>query len=140
MRTLAFAVLLFFTSQVYSGESDFRYSATSQADGKQFGSRVTDAALAKAPVWTQQTERPPLSPGRARELAYKQLQQSARDAKQWDLHEIGLVDTGDHVHWIYVVHFMRHYPEDAAVFGGEFFDIVVLMDGTAIKPEVLQTN
>jgi hypothetical protein len=24
-----------------------------------------------------------------------------------------------------------------AVFGGEYFDIVVLMDGTSVKPEVL---
>ncbi len=81
---------------------------------------------------------PPLSPGRARELAYTQLQQTADDAKQWDLREIALVDTGDHSHWIYVVRFTFHIPKDVEYIGAaQFFNIVVLMDGTAIKPKVV---
>ena len=134
---LVITVSLVFIAYAHGKEPSWRYSATGQADRKQFTSKVTDAALAKAPAWSKGSERPPLSPGRARELAYKQLQESVHDAKQWKLHEIGLVDTGDHVHWIYVAHFMRRYPDTVAVFGAEFFDIVVLMDGTPIKPELI---
>src|SRR5262249_6400772 len=138
MRRLVILGLLALATAESGDEPGFRYSAISQADRKQFASKVTDGALAKAPAWSPDAGgAPPLTPGRAQQIAFKQLSQSVNDPKQWDLHEIGLVDTGDHLHWIYVVHYMRHYPADMAVFGGEFFDIVVLMDGTSIKPEVL---
>ena len=52
--------------------------------------------------------------------------------------EIALVDSGDHLHWIYVVRFQRIYPEDVAVFGADYFNIAVLMDGTSIKPVEVQ--
>jgi|SRR5437016_14326055 hypothetical protein len=137
MRGVIIIALVAFGSAALAEEPSSRYSAVSQADRKQFASRVTDEALAKAPIWSADAGAPPLAPRRAQEIAFKQLSQSVEDPKQWDLHEIGLVDTGDHLHWIYVVHYTRHYPEDMAVFGGEYFDIVVLMDGTSVKPEVL---
>jgi hypothetical protein len=137
MRGLVIIALVGFASAALAEEPSSRYSAVSQADRKQFASRVTDEALAKTPIWSADAGAPPLPPRRAQEIALKQLSQSVEDSKQWDLHEIGLVDTGDHLHWIYVVHYTRHYPEDMAVFGGEYFDIVVLMDGTSVKPEVL---
>ena len=36
---------------------------------------------------------------------------------------------GDHLHWIYEIHFDRTYPADVAVFGADYFDMPVLMDG-----------
>jgi len=140
MRSIGIFALLALAAVTWADEPVFRYSVISQADRKQFSSKVTDEALAKAPVWSPDASAPPLTPGRAQQIAFKQLSQAVTDPKQWDLHEIGLVDTGDHFHWIYVVHYTRHYPADMAVFGGEFFDIVVLMDGTSIKPEVLHVE
>jgi len=140
MRSRVLFALLALAAATWGDEPVFRYSATSQADEKQFSSRITDEALAKAPVWSPDVGAPPLTAGRAQQIAFKQLSQSVTDPKQWDLHEIGLVDTGDHFHWIYVVHYVRHYPAEMAVFGAEFFDIVVLMDGTVIKPEVLHVE
>lgn len=140
MRSFVVLALLALAAATRADDRDFRYSAISQADRKQFASRVTDEALAKAPVWSPDASAPPLTPGRAQQIAFKQLSQSVTDPKQWDLHEIGLVDIGDHFHWIYVVHYTRHYPADMAVFGGEFFDICVLLDGISIKPEVLHVE
>jgi len=36
---------------------------------------------------------------------------------------------GDHLHWIYEIYFDRTYPADVAVFGADYFDMPVLMDG-----------
>ena len=137
MRRVIIVALLAFALGASAEEPSSRYSAISQADRKQFASRVTDEALAKAPIWSGDAGAPPLEPRRAQEIAFEQLSKSVENPKQWDLHEIGLVDTGDHLHWIYVLHYTRHYPEEVAVFGGEYFDIVVLMDGTPVKPEVI---
>ncbi|MDQ2868923.1 MAG: hypothetical protein M3R59_11040 [Verrucomicrobiota bacterium] len=140
MRSLVIFGLLALAAVTSGDEPGFRYSAISGADRTQFASRVTDEALAKAPVWSPDAGAPPLTPRGAQQIAFRQLSQSVKDPKQWDLQEIGLVDTGDHLHWIYVVHYMRHYPDDMAVFGADLFNIVVLMDGTSIKPEVLHVE
>lgn len=141
LRIIAFVVVLASTSQARGGEPRWRYSASGHADSQQFVSRVSDAALARAPVWSQEVERPPLSPRRARRVACKQLQDSVQEARDWELREIGLVDTGDSLHWIYVVHFDRRYPDNVGVAEGvEFFDIVVLMDGISIRPEEIPSQ
>ena len=41
-------------------------------------------------------------------------------------------DMGDHLLWIFEIHFDRMYPTDVAVFGADYFDMPVLMDGRVI--------
>jgi hypothetical protein len=114
MRIVPFAYLLFWVSWVIAGEKLASVCPSGKADGKQFNFTVTDADVRKTPIWSPHTPNPPLDPRRAGEIARQQLDGFVADPTKWRLHEISLVDFGDH-HWAYVVRFDRHYPPD---FGG----------------------
>jgi hypothetical protein len=137
MRTLlSVAVLLVFQWNASGGEQPKVYYGHGRIDGKSFSSKAPPDVLAKTPVWPPETEQPPLSPRRAQHLASEQLQNLVRNTKEWQLLVIALKDTGDHLHWYYLLAFIRMPPPGVAAIGGDFLDIVVLMDGTVIKPEL----
>ena len=127
-----------FASLARGEEPEWRRGFMSQADGKQYGSYVTDQALAKTPIWANESEHPPFSARRASSIALKQLEKTVANVKQWKLDEIAIVDSGDHLHWIYVVRFRRIYPESKPVIGADYFNLAVLMDGTPIRPTEVQ--
>lgn len=108
-----------------------------KADARQFEFNVTDADVSKTPVWQPDSATPPLSPRRAGEIAQKQLEGFVLDRTKWRLFQIILVDWGQH-HWFYIVRFERQYPPDLAVFGGDYFEIPVLMSGAVLQPKIMQ--
>ena len=112
------------------------YGAGGKADGKQFDFTITDTAVKASPVWTSDATCPPLQPRRAIEIATKQLHDLVKDPEKWYFLQINIVDFGDHLHWVYVVMFDRQYPPDLAVYGGDYFQIPVLMSGATLKPKV----
>jgi len=134
-RGLPIALVLFVVSYAISGEIG-GYGAGGKADGKQFDFSVSDTAVKATPAWTPDAACPPLQPRRAIEIATKQLHDLVKDPAKWYFLQINLVDFGDHMHWVYVVIFDRHYPPDLAVYGGDYFQIPVLMSGTTLQPKV----
>jgi hypothetical protein len=134
-RTLSAAVLLLSVASAISGEIT-GMGASGKADGKQFEFPLTAAVVKDAPAWKPDSSCPPLEPRRAIDIATKQLHQFVKEPGQWYFLELELVQfTGEH--WAYIIVFDRHYPENVAVFGGDFFRIPVLMSGATLKPKVI---
>ena len=111
-------------------------SASGKADGKQFEFPLSAEAVKATPVWTADSPCPPVEPRRAIEIATKQLHDLVKEPAKWYFVQLNLVAfSGDH--WAYIVVFDRQYPNDVAVFGGDFFEIPVLMSGATLKPKVI---
>jgi len=134
-RLLTIALVFFSIRYTIAGEIG-GYGAGGKAEGKQFDFSVTDTAVKATPVWTPDAACPPLQPRRAIEIATKQLRDLVKEPAKWYFLQINLVDFGDHMHWVYVVIFDRQYPPDLAVYGGDYFQIPVLMSGATLKPKV----
>jgi hypothetical protein len=120
----------------WSIESDLQTSALVQ-----FMSRVTRDQLARTPAWDPTNEFPPLSPRKAEDSARAMLKKVLGE-RRWIRPDITLkpfdvtADDGDHreIRWLYVLHFgLLSDP------GGDSgaFNIIVLMDGTAIEPKAV---
>ena len=136
MRTAVIALLGSVAVLAPGAELSISVSGSGKADGKDFSFTVSASDVTKTPIWAPTAEHPPLSPRQALGIARNQLRTLVKDADDWPLHEIGLTDMGDHLHWIYMVYFFRKYPPDVAVYGADHFYIPVLMDGRVIKPKV----
>ncbi len=108
----------------------------------QFVSKVTRDQLAKTPAWQAGSEHPPLSPRKAEGIALAMLHKIAGD-QHWMQPDISLrafdVEHGSSGHreirWIYVLQFKLL---GAMGFESGSLNIVVLMNGTAIKPQKLE--
>jgi hypothetical protein len=134
-RALPIAILLFLVTQAISGEIS-GMAASGKADGKQFEFPLTADVVKATPAWTPNSPCPPVEPRRAIEIATKQLHELVKEPAKWYFLQLNLVEfSGDH--WAYIVIFDRHYPEDVAVFGADFFQIPVLMSGATLKPKVI---
>jgi hypothetical protein len=68
-------------------------------------------------------------------MARKQLDRLVPPGQAWHLDAVRIVDGGEQTHWLYEVSFRRDYPGAIEVFGGDYLDILVLMDGTVIEPQ-----
>ena len=110
------------------------YAALGDIGGQHYRSQVTWTQIEQAPKWSPDAqETPPLPPGRAQAIARKELNRLIPLGQTWHLHAVRIVDAG-RGQWLYEVSFERQFPSDVAVIGGQFMDILVLMDGTAIEP------
>src|SRR5205085_6896163 len=102
--------------------------------GKKYEFHIPDQDLQKTPSWPAGQENPPLSPRRAIDIATKQLGTLLPDGKDWRLYEITLRPIENH--WVYLVQFLEPLKGDGA--GKQLssgFQVVVLMNGTAINPQ-----
>jgi hypothetical protein len=77
-----------------------------------------------------------VAPRHAIEVARKQLKSFVGDGNKWRCDGISLFDLGKD-RWIFLVRFGREYPPTTAVYGGEYFDIPVLMNGSVVKPTII---
>src|ERR1700722_15641847 len=104
-----------------------------------FVSTLTRVRLVKTPAWQEGSEYPPLSPRKAKDIALEALHKIMGE-RRWEQPDISLrafdVTTGVSKHrelrWIYVLSF-RILPVTDYENGS--FNIIVLMDGTAIEPK-----
>ena len=135
-RVLPIAILFVFITRAISGEIA-GMGASGKADGKQFEFPLTADVVKTTPSWTTDSACPPLEPRRAIDIATKQLHDLVKDPSKWYFVQFELVQfTGDH--WAYIIIFDRHYPENVAVYGADFFQIPVLMSGATLKPKVIE--
>jgi len=100
------------------------------AEGLRFSFSVGDV-VRRTPAWKASEEYPPLSPRRAETLATKKLKDLLNDPEKWSRGKIILTDSGDNIHWYYVVEFENHIGEGTQP---PKMRIVVLMDGTIPEP------
>ena len=134
-RALSIVLLLFSMAPAMGGEI-LGMGASGKADGRQFEFPLTADVVKPTPAWKPDSPCPPLEPRRAIEIATKQLHDLVKEPAKWYFVQLELVQfSGDH--WAYIVIFDRHYPEDVAVFGADFFHIPVLMSGATLKPKVI---
>jgi hypothetical protein len=117
----------------------FQY-AYGQVDDRYFKSEVSVEQLRKIRNWFPDREdAPPLSPGRAQAIARRQLERIVPSGQKWRLDQVRLIFMAE-TYWVYEVDFWREYPQDETVarYGGDRFDILVLLDGTCIEPKPTQ--
>jgi len=99
----------------------------------EYVSVVTREQVLAAPVWRADRGHPPLAARTAERLATSMFRKLPGNGLAPDRSEIRLVDTGNGLHWFYVVRFTDlHSPVTGLPFSA---DIVVLMDGTVIEPK-----
>ncbi len=138
MRALTILALFFVALAAHGEEPSGVYSAYGDVDDKHFKSTVSLEDIRKAPQWSPAAEEvPPLPPGRAQAIARKQLDRIIPAGSSWHLDAVRLVAAAEGTHWLYEVSFRREYPPEVAVYGGEYVDLLVLMDGTASEPKAI---
>lgn len=127
-------VLMFFFVPVLAYTT--QYSHASYAFSKKYNVSVTSDALEKSPTWKEDDENPPLPARKAIRLANEMKDSLVTDSKdfKWKLQNASL-QPADAGKWYWLVHY------DAEFQGGstgrpDNLRLVVLMDGTVIKPVI----
>jgi hypothetical protein len=136
MRIFTLVAFAFFAAIAFGGELYESFSVSGRAKGQSYEFTALKADLVKTPVWPVGTEHPPLSPRRAEEIARRQLQQLVPGGADWRLEGITLSPLGDDLHWVYGVEFSPPRRPDVAVFMGDYMRLLVLFDGSVIKPKI----
>jgi len=138
MRAAVLLSLFLASLLAYAHEPSGAYNSYGDVDEKHFKSTVSLEDIRKAPQWSPATqEAPPLAPGRAQTIARKQLDRLIPPKSSWYVDAIRLVSAVQGTHWLYEISFRREYPPDVAVYGGEYVDLLVLMDGTSPDPKII---
>ena len=136
MRVLAIAMLTFVAATAASRELFEHFAVYGKANGRSYTFTALKSVVAKTPVWDRQTEHPPLPPRRAEEIARRQLREFVPNGNDWLLQGITLSPLGDDLHWVYTVTFMPPLREDVAETGVDELQLLVLLDGSVVKPEI----
>ena len=98
---------------------------------------ITDEELKNYPLWFPDQDTPPLAPRKAVSSAREVLKTLVRDADKWKLQEIGLVPIGSgESKWVYTVQFHPPLPPEGIDGRIPNLKLVVLMNGTAVKPKI----
>ena len=108
---------------------------TVEYNGKKYEFRIPDQDLQKTPSWPANQQNPPLSARRAIEVARAEISMLLPNGKDWRLYEVTLRPIDDH--WVYLVQFLEPLRGDGN--GQQLssgFQVVVLMNGTAVMPRV----
>jgi hypothetical protein len=137
MRNLILSAIVCIAAEALAEQPSGSCFAYGQIDGRYFKAEVSLAQIAKTPNWSPDTQdAPALSPGRAQAIARRVLKRIIPADQSWRLDQVRLITMAE-TYWLYEVGFWREYPPDPKVarFGGDRFDILVLMDGTAIEPK-----
>ena len=136
MRVLVIVILTLVAAAADARELFEHYSVYGRANGRSYTFTAAKSALAKTPVWDPQSEHPPLPPRRAEQIARRQLRQFVPNGNDWLLQGVTLSPVGDDLHWVYTVTFMAPLPEGVAQTGGDEMQLLVLLDGSVVKPEI----
>jgi hypothetical protein len=107
---------------------------TVQYGGKKYEFHVSQDDLQKTPAWPANQENPPLSARRAIDSATKQLATLLPNGKDWRLHAVTLREIDNR--WVYLVEFLEPLRPGVEQQTAAGFQLVVLMNGTAVVPRV----
>jgi len=132
MRTILTIFVLAFTVQVRAVlmDSQVYYVLIGTKD---FKTEVTRERVAKTPAWAASADFPPLSARKADQLAVAKFHKLLPDRSDWERKRITIQSIGDDAHWYYLVEFAPIEPQLGVQAS---LEIVVLMDGKVIEPEV----
>lgn len=131
------------------GQADSDEAEVAQLFGQAFGKKyivtVTDAAIQNTPDWDDDAENPPVSAKKAMKLATVMKDSLVKDSDKfkWEMRSLSLMEIKDK--WLWVAHLqaMENGPlssEPVAASEGHkdphYLSLVVLMDGSVIKPVI----
>jgi hypothetical protein len=133
MRTLL--ILLSLLPPLCAFADDPVHLGSGKADGNSFSFTLSKAAVEALPQWGTRSGTTAVSPRYATEVARNQLKTLVPDGDNWRLGDVCLSDLRED-RWAYLVRFYREYPPEIAVFGGEYLEIPVLLDGSTLKPTI----
>ena len=137
MRLVVITTVLMFTASCDAhGECGTHpFYSTKKEDGTTIGLIATDADLARDPAWTPGHGEPPISPGRAYDLALAWAKANWKRYDSFGLERIELQTAGcdsSHKKWLYGVS-LEPVIDGNRLFGGNYV-LAVLMDGSIIAP------
>jgi hypothetical protein len=134
VKIATLSVVICSVSAVLADKPSGFHAADGEINHQRFMSRVSLAEI--HPKWSPDSrETPPLSPGRAQAIARKQLEYVVPSGQKWYVEAIRIIDGHEHRDWLYEIAFRREYPSNVTVFDGDRMNILVLMDGTPVKPK-----
>lgn len=134
MKVLTLAVLGAVMLAIPACAQDSAASYLSERTGTRYDFTVTHAQIQRTPDWAEDADNPPLSPRVALARARADLRTFLPDAAQWRHPEISLKEVGAPHKWIYIVKFEGPLPPNMSDGPVDIMRVIVLMDGTAIKP------
>lgn len=116
---------------LFQGGDDVFFRASDTAFGKTFASKLTADALLSSPEWDENSENPPVSARSALKAAreMRDLVITTPEGFEWTRGSLTLMRPSEHCFWL--VRFRAASENDD---GWHHFTVVVLMDGTALKP------
>jgi len=138
MRVTIPIILLSFILSACAADLPVSMEFASYADGKEFDFKITHDEIQRTPIWPVDVAFPPFSARKAQALARKQMDSLVSDGRKWPLERVCLEDMGDNLHWLYIVEFGLPPSKAPGLHSviEDRFRIVVLMDGTVIKPVI----
>jgi hypothetical protein len=130
--TIAVAAL----TQAYEAPDGSKH--VSHAFGKTYTSRANPEAVNQTPTWDEAEESPPVSPRRAIKLAGKMLRSTAKapDGWKWEATNQRLFVRGNLCLWHVMYQAVPIEPEAGLLPPFHEITLIVLMDGTVVKPVV----
>ena len=135
MKAITLALLVYLTAR---GE-DFVYCSYGSYLGRSYETCISKDQLENTPKWVDGAPDPPLSARSAKEIATVQLNKQFKEANAWRVDEIALTLINDD-RWVYIISFSQPRPESVNESLASPFKIVVLMNGTVVKPTLFKPN
>jgi hypothetical protein len=138
MRTFVICVFLSLVPLIRASEpGSWTRNSVIYVRGKTYEFVVTSERVANTPIWEPGADSPPLAARRADNLALAEFHKLNLEEKNFVRDRITLEDTGDGLHWIYVVGFKYTGMTAGFRYPVEMF---VLMDGTVVEPIISETK
>jgi hypothetical protein len=142
----ATVVMVFFVASVHA-QTYYSYGSYGHTPAKQYVVTISVAALEKSPAWRDDAENPPLSARKAIKLANEMKDRVVKDSDdhKWTFKDAALHPAVDGKwYWLVYYEFEQQQPSNGVIIGSSghpaFLRLVVLMDGTVIKPVVRDFN
>ena len=98
---------------------------------------VTQDDLQNVPKWGKADEWPPLSPKKAIRAAKVAIKGLVVGVEDWSPEKVLLRRVGSSENWVYVIEMFSVFPPGVTVGRSQSIEVVVLLDGSAIRPKVL---
>lgn len=121
---------------VYSGGGDRTFNLGGKSG--EYYTTITDVALRATPSWHVDQKHPPLSARKALRLGDALKKKLVRDTESigWKLASLELKPDSIENKWFWVVRYETFPKQGSGSFQGPILGVIVLMDGTAVKPSL----
>ena len=136
IRVLIFIILMSPISVLASSCDVYAFFGFTDYDGKKYSFHAPSEVLAQSPKWNPESNEPPLSFGKAKEIAENW---SAKSEIKLSNYFVTLINRGEFCdrlsgHWVYLFHFRSEEKEHLRKEGAKM--VGVLMNGELLLPEI----